>query len=325
VAVVERPGRPQLVIIKGGVRKPGTHRVQFLHWSQTERRLKPAKPLGAGRRIVIKIWSEEPQDWRGVRIKIQQFSFQPNVPEAEWRAYLAKEEAEERADRAERTKERRQERVQWRKRWSKRRAEQRKRQQRCRRLPKDEDCWGPGGLAGHKQRKRAAADKERKRRLEWRKRRAERLRKMRAERERRAAEPKPPKSAPPAMRLEDPGPLPSQRAVWVTGFWQWTGFEWVWLSGWWKVPEVDVKSQMTALAPTAPPPPQVEAVTLPPCAGAVWLTGYWVYRAQHWVWLPGRWVLRPSATVRWRTPRWIRVHGGVRLDPGRWLRAIRKK
>ena len=209
--------------------------------------------------------------------------------------------------------------------WRKKRAQLKKRRAYCAKRPNDEDCWGEGGLKGHQARQREKRRIQREKRDAYRRRLVSFKKQRKAERERRAAMPKPPRTAPPTARVEDPGPQPSRRAEWVDGFWQWTGYTWVWLSGWWKVPDLDIRSRATAIAPTAPPPIRIEVVGQPPCVGAVWMSGHWVWRARAWVWLAGRWTLPPrgKVRVRWQTSRWTKIQGGkVRLEPGRWLRVI---
>jgi len=40
-----------------------------------------------------------------------------------------------------------------------------------------------------------------------------------------------------------------------------------------------------------PPAPKVEICTLPPCKAAIWVPGYWQWRARRraYVWIPGHW------------------------------------
>jgi len=41
----------------------------------------------------------------------------------------------------------------------------------------------------------------------------------------------------------------------------------------------------------APPPPQVEVITVVPFSGAVWVPGYWSWQRRHreYAWVPGYW------------------------------------
>ena len=310
------PARLELVTVDPR-RLVETHSVQFLRWHYADHGLQGAPVLGKGRPILLKVWSAQPQDWQNVRLKVVQSGDRPNVPEAEWEAHLAKEEAERKRDQAARNAEARREQQAY-------QAKARKRQQHCSTHLKDEDCWGKGGLAGFRLRQKQRADANQLRRAEYKRTYELNRKKTLEERARRAALPKPPTTAPPVAKAEDPGPVPSRRAEWVDGFWQWSGFTWVWLSGWWKVPEIDIRARATAVAPTAPPPLRIEVMGAPPCHGAIWMAGHWVWQAHAWMWLVGRWSLAPAGTVnlRWRAPRWVRVHKGVRLEPGRWLKVI---
>lgn len=132
--------------------------------------------------------------------------------------------------------------------------------------------------------------------------------------------PRPADGPPPSPRAETPPPKASQNAVWVPGYWRWNGFSWLWLSGFWRVPESDLKEEKTATAPAEPPPLQVETVEVAPFPDAVWAPGYWHWVGAAWVWVPGRWLVPPSAGQQWERPQWRRTPRGVILVPGRWLR-----
>jgi hypothetical protein len=69
----------------------------------------------------------------------------------------------------------------------------------------------------------------------------------------------------------------------------------------------------------APPPPQVEAIGVPPQAGFVWIGGYWNWVGGQHVWVAGRWV-EPRPGYHWVAHSWIRVGGGWRLQEGYWAR-----
>ncbi len=314
-------GPSRLVVVETPAPRDAPHRARFLRWRHSDPRLEGAQPLAKGRPVVLRIWAETPQDWEGARVKLWQFGLQPDVPEAEWVAHLEAEREERKRERAERLREARERRAKSRKAWRAKSKERAARRAFCASHRDDEGCWGKGGYAGHVRRAKARRAAYLKRRAAW---RAERARR-RAEQ---ATRPQPPKGPPPMAKTEDPGPTPSTHARWVAGFWQWSGTTWIWLSGWWRVPEEDLRLQRTAVAPTAPPPARVEAIPEAPCYGAVWLPGHWVWRARTWVWLVGRWTLPPNwrsgVQVRWRTPRWIEFRGGVRLLPGRWLRGARR-
>ena len=64
----------------------------------------------------------------------------------------------------------------------------------------------------------------------------------------------------------------------------------------------------TLVAPTAPPPPQVEVIPVAPGPQYVWVGGYWGWNGGAWVWMGGRWVVRPAGGVVWVNGHWAR-HG----------------
>ena len=132
--------------------------------------------------------------------------------------------------------------------------------------------------------------------------------------------PRPADGPPPSPRAETPPPRASLNAVWVPGYWRWNGFAWLWLSGFWRVPESDLAEEKTATAPAEPPPLKVETVEVAPFPDAVWTPGYWHWVATAWVWVPGRWLVPPAAGQAWQRPQWRRTPRGVILIPGRWLR-----
>ncbi|CAN5793952.1 hypothetical protein BH09MYX1_BH09MYX1_53250 [soil metagenome] len=132
------------------------------------------------------------------------------------------------------------------------------------------------------------------------------------------AKPRDPDGPPPAPRVELKTPQPSEHAEWITGSWRWGGSDWQWLSGGWKVPDVDRVQKKTPTAPTAPPPLQAEARGSAPVAGAAWVDGYWAWSGA-WVWVPGRWSMPPQTGATWRPNVWVPEGVSVRLDPGAWI------
>jgi hypothetical protein len=42
--------------------------------------------------------------------------------------------------------------------------------------------------------------------------------------------------APPAPKYETPPPKPSPNAIWIEGYWHWTGSSWIWRNGYWTSP-----------------------------------------------------------------------------------------
>ena len=68
--------------------------------------------------------------------------------------------------------------------------------------------------------------------------------------------------APPAVRVETQPVPPGPAYVWTSGYWRWTGAQYVWVPGTW----------------IARPTP-----------AAVWVAGHWVRRPGGWVWIAGHW------------------------------------
>ncbi len=103
-----------------------------------------------------------------------------------------------------------------------------------------------------------------------------------ASREGRTYTPPPPdpiarRGPPPAALVEAVPPRPNARAVWIPGYWTWTGERWGWLAGFWR-------DDALAL-----PAPQIEIPGEPPGIGAIWIGGSWEIRAGAHVWIRGRW------------------------------------
>lgn len=123
---------------------------------------------------------------------------------------------------------------------------------------------------------------------------------------------------PPAPQAETQPPKPSDHAEWISGSWQWSGFDWVWLAGGWRVPDQDRAQKLTATAPSPPPASRVDTRPPQPIASAVWADGYWHFSGGQWIWVPGHWAVPPRAGATWRPSTWIRDGVQLRLDPGGW-------
>lgn len=82
--------------------------------------------------------------------------------------------------------------------------------------------------------------------------------------------------APPAPLAEQQPPQPPN-AIWVTGYWTWTGSAWGWVAGFWRDARV------------ATPAPRIELPGAPPVPTAVWIAGVWQLRGGTWIWIGGRW------------------------------------
>lgn len=204
---------------------------------------------------------------------------------------------------------------------------QRRREAFCATHPEDRGCWGPGGL-----RVRRALDERERERGRYCAAHAEDARCWSADELRRRdalsqqrlqvalAPPKQPDGPPPPALAEAVPPKLSANAEWRSGYWQWTGKDWVWLAGMWRVPDSDIAAEKTTTAPEAPPPPRTEQASPPPMPGAIWVAGFWQWSGSAWVWVAGSWQARPEAGAAWRPAEW-RARGAVHvLIPGAWVR-----
>jgi len=299
-------------------------------------------------RIRIRLWSIEPNDLEGVLFGASRIEWRPNVSEAEYAAFLVRQEAE-----------RKQREAEWIRRYQeehrssatveidaktmaelerlelesqRRRALEAERKRRrelfCASHPEDRDCWGAGGMKVH---------------LELEMRGAERARYCAAHREVDArcwsgqdwglreaawrkrvqlatAAPKQPDGPPPDALEETIPPKLSLHAEWRPGYWLWTGTTWTWLGGMWRVPDEDIVAEQTTTAPNAPPPPKVETIPPPPMQTTIWVTGFWQWNGSTWVWVAGSYQARPEVGLSWRPAEW-RARGSVHvLVPGGWVR-----
>ncbi len=71
-------------------------------------------------------------------------------------------------------------------------------------------------------------------------------------------------SPPPPLIVEAPEPSPSRDAVWIPGFWAWTGTRFAWVAGNWSRPY----------------------------PGRTWVEGHWKRSGAGFAWVPGRWRAR---------------------------------
>jgi WXXGXW repeat (2 copies) len=67
---------------------------------------------------------------------------------------------------------------------------------------------------------------------------------------------------PPPVRVETQTLAPGPGYAWTTGYWRWTGTDYVWVPGSWIVR---------------------------PRPAAVWVAGHWIRRPGGWVWIAGHW------------------------------------
>ncbi|MFZ4579528.1 MAG: hypothetical protein ACOYOB_14140 [Myxococcota bacterium] len=243
------------------------HQATVLDWSQEWRDPEVFQGLAKGVAMVLRVWFPEPNDLEGARFRLVHEVAVPDVPEAEWLAFLRKEKAEQERDAAEWLEENRRERA--------------KREQHCSTHLNDEDCWGKGGYEGLR-RRQAEADARRRREDEARAKAPPVVVPVAA------AEPQPhdPTEPPPAPEADPRPTRPSSHAEWVAGWWHWSGFAHVWLTGWWRIPDED--RQVAVAAPDPPPPPAPELVPAP-MPGVVWVPGGWWWNGLLWVWVHGGW------------------------------------
>ena len=75
------------------------------------------------------------------------------------------------------------------------------------------------------------------------------------------------------------------------------------------------------IAPTAPPPPQVEVIPPAPGTTVLWTPGHWVYASGNWVWAPGQYMARPQPAALWVPGQWQPSNGGYSWVEGDWQRA----
>jgi hypothetical protein len=246
--------------------------------------------LRAGARILVQIWSEAPNDLEGVTFVVHHYDLRPSTSDEEWIAHLEEERRNREREFAEQQAEAERRSAEWR--------------AHCDAHHEDTECWGPGGYEGAVARQRAA--ERRPPAAQW---------------------TPPPETSPPPARVEPGVPPPphedprppkqSEHATWVPGYWHWAEVRWVWVGGFWRVPESDIQAGLTARAPTAPPAPQAETPPPAPAAGMVWAAGYWMWDGAEWVWVSGAWRVAQQGTTRWEPPRWeVRVGGGFVLTPG---------
>jgi hypothetical protein len=76
------------------------------------------------------------------------------------------------------------------------------------------------------------------------------------------------------------------------------------------------------IAPTAPPPAQVEVIPAPPATATqvlVWQPGHWSWNGAVWSWIPGQYTARPQAGSVWVPGQWIQQDNGeYAWIPGHW-------
>lgn len=162
----------------------------------------------------------------------------------------------------------------------------------------------------------------------------------------------PPPPSQPEMITEQPSPV----HVWVSGYWDWRGNQYVWIAGRWDLPPkpnqvwvptrwevrgnrfvlvsgfwretvVPTPAPMVVATPapstqvivvTAPPPPRQEVMYMRPSPRHEWVSGFWAWRGNQYVWLAGHWEQPPRGHHHWEAPRWDRRGGNYIFIEGHW-------
>ena len=298
----------------------------------------------ARHRVHIALWSIDPNDLADVRFGIARVEWHPNVPDAEYTAFLARAQAAA-AKRAEvhvavETDAQRTARIaaeaaaelvvieEGRRHEIAEALEAQRviaRAAYCASHAEDRECWGAGGRRVHDDLERH--DRERAQYCvatpedarcwddrTWRLRRDA----WRARIHTALAPPQQPEGPPPAPLADDAPPKLSAHAEWRPGYWQWTGTTWTWLAGMWRVPESDILAELTTIAPSAPPPPQAETIGAAPMAALIGSPASGSGAAPRGYGSPGSWQ-RPEAGAIWQPAEW-RARGAQHvLVPGRWV------
>jgi hypothetical protein len=82
------------------------------------------------------------------------------------------------------------------------------------------------------------------------------------------------------------------------------------------------QSSTIVIAPSAPPPPQVETISPPPTYNAqvmTWQPGHWAWNGANWAWIEGQYVQRPQPTAEWEPGHWSQqTSGGYIWVDGHW-------
>ncbi|HEY6431600.1 MAG TPA: hypothetical protein VIZ17_06415 [Acetobacteraceae bacterium] len=77
-------------------------------------------------------------------------------------------------------------------------------------------------------------------------------------------------------------------------------------------------AQTVVIAPTAPPPPQVETIPPPPAPVDVWTPGHWAWNGTTWAWAPGQYIARPAPQATWVPGHWEAGSSGYVWVDGHW-------
>jgi hypothetical protein len=174
-----------------------------------------------------------------------------------------------------------------------------------------------------------SADRWRDRRREDR--REERREERRERREERREERAYRRHAPPAVRVERWAPR--RGFVWVNGYWDWQGDNYVWVGGHYERERrgqrwrdrrwedrngewVSVDGGWVSIGPSSAPP-AVRVERYDTRSGFIWVRGYWDWRGDQWAWVPGHYE-RERAGYVYREPRWEQRDGAWISVQGSW-------
>jgi hypothetical protein len=69
------------------------------------------------------------------------------------------------------------------------------------------------------------------------------------------------------------------------------------------------------IAPSAPPPAQVEVIPTTTTQVVQWQPGHWSWSGGTWVWIPGQYAPRPQPGSVWVPGQWVQQSNG---SPGHW-------
>jgi hypothetical protein len=152
--------------------------------------------------------------------------------------------------------------------------------------------------------------------------------------------------APPAPVAETVPPAPYVDSYWIPGHWRWEGDRFLWTNGHWEqsrpnmlyhnaywsnehggwifhpgqwVQEAPAMVETGPVITVAPPPPQVEVITVAPGPGFFWIGGYWNWVGGRHVWMGGHWEAhRPG--YFYAPGHWVQHSNGWAFASGRWVR-----
>jgi len=86
-----------------------------------------------------------------------------------------------------------------------------------------------------------------------------------------------------------------------------------------EAPQAQLLWPYIQMAPTPPPDPLHENITIPSEPSAyLWRPGYWTYNGISFDWNQGQMILRPSPTAVWAQDHWIEHTYGWVFIPGYW-------